>query len=236
MSLTAIKSKLKKCADSDRANHSQRYFKTGKGEYGEGDIFIGVAVPIVRKLSREYYKVLPIKDVTTLIKSSIHEERLLALFIIVLQFNKTQDNSLKEKIYQLYLRSTRYINNWDLVDCSAGRIVGAFLIFKNKEPIYQLAKSKNLWERRVAIMSTSYFINEGKFNDTLKIAKSYLNDEHDLIHKATGWMLREIGKRDFAVEEQFLKSHYKKMPRVMLRYAIEKFPEDQRKGYLRGEI
>jgi 3-methyladenine DNA glycosylase AlkD len=160
---------------------------------------------------------------------------LLALLIFVRAFARGDDH-LKEKIYHLYLKNTRYINNWDLVDLSAVYIVGAFLTAKSKKPLYALAKSNNLWERRIAIIATFYFIKEGKFTDSMKIARMLLSDKEDLIHKAVGWMLREVGKRHLATEERFLKEHYKKMPRTILRYAIERFPEAKRQRYLKGKV
>jgi len=230
----AIQKELYDLADKTIAEHSQRFFKTGKGEYGEGDVFLGVRVPILRKLARKYREI-SIPDAVRLLHSSYHEERLLALFILVGHFKKAGDEE-KERIFRLYLANTEFINNWDLVDSSAEHVVGAFLLERDKGPIYKLVRSKDLWERRIAIISTFHFIRNNKFVDTLKIANILLQDKEDLIHKAVGWMLRETGKRNREVEENFLKKHYKNMPRTMLRYAIEKFPESQRKKYLKGHL
>jgi 3-methyladenine DNA glycosylase AlkD len=234
MSLQEIRARLRKLGDKERAKNSQWFFKTGPGEYGEGDRFLGIKVPELRKLAKEYHAIT-LSEVTQLLHSPIHEERLLALLILVRAFAKG-DEHIKEKIYQLYLKNTRYINNWDLVDLSAVYIVGAFLMAKSKKTLYPLAKSNNMWERRIAILATFYFIKEGEFTDAMKIAHMLLSDKEDLIHKAVGWMLREVGKRHLATEERFLKEHYKKMPRTMLRYAIEKFPEAKRQRYLKGTI
>jgi 3-methyladenine DNA glycosylase AlkD len=232
--ITTIQNELRRSGNKVIATHSQRFFKTGKGEYGEGDKFLGIRVPVLRKLAGKYREIA-IDEVSHLLKSQFHEERLLALFMLIDIFKVAREKD-KKKIYTLYLDSTKFINNWDLVDCSAEHIVGAYLQAIDKKLLYNLAKSSSLWKRRISIMSTFHFIKHNKFTDTLKIAKILLHDEEDLIHKAVGWMLREIGKRDSEVEERFLNKHYKSMPRTMLRYAIEKFPEEKRKSYLRGEI
>jgi len=234
MSLLSIRSELKKTASKKDADFLQGYFKTEPGQYGEGDKFIGVRVPVLRKLSRQH-RSLSLPDCKRLLQSSKHEERLLALFILVLQFEKSAEGERK-KIYQLYVDNLRFVNNWDLVDSSAPKIVGAWLWDRDRTPLYKLARSTILWRRRVAIMSTLYFINQDEFKDTLKIAVILLSDKHDLIHKAVGWMLREMGNRDRPTEELFLKKHYKKMLRTMLRYAIEKFPPKLRKAYLTGTV
>ena len=225
---------MKKLGNPEHAAVSQRFFKTGPGEYGEGDIFIGIRVPVLRKLASEF-KDLPVSEVEILLRSPIHEERLLAILLFVHIFKKGDDD-VKRDICELYLKSTEFINNWDLVDASAEHIVGAYLRDKSKGPLYRLAKSKNLWDRRIAIMATFHYVKRHEFSETLKISNVLLCDRHDLIHKATGWMLREIGKRDLTTEETFLKEHYKKMPRTMLRYAIEKFPKEKRQRYLKGSI
>ncbi len=191
-------------------------------------------MPELRKLANEY-KTIPLKEVKHLLRSPIHEERLLSLFLLIHRYSNG-DESEKERIYELYLKNTKFINNWDLVDSSAGHIVGAFLFGKNKKPLYDLVKSENLWERRISIISTFYFIKRNQFADTIKIATILLSDKEDLIHKAVGWMLREVGKRDISTEEKFLKNYYQNMPRTMLRYAIEKFPEAKRQQYLKGKI
>ena len=234
MSLRELRSELRKYSSKKQAKILQWFFKTGPGEYGEGDIFLGIRVPVLRKLAKEY-QTITVKEAEHLLKSSIHEERLLALFILIRIYSKAEE-IIKKAIYELYLKNTKFINNWDLVDSSAEYIVGDFLLDKGKNPLHQLAKSKDLWDRRISIMSTFCFIKRRQYSETLKIAKTLLNDKEDLIHKAVGWMLREVGKRDLSLEEEFLKEHYKEMPRTMLRYAIEKFPETKRQGYLKGKI
>lgn len=232
MSLDLARKELRLKANQEKAKILQGFFKTGKGEYGEGDIFLGVIVPESRKIAKKYAS-LKLEDVTTLLHSKIHEERLTALLILVdkFQFGEGQD-----KIYNFYLKNTKYINSWDLVDLSADKIVGAYLSDKPKSILYKLAKSRNFWERRIAIISTFNFIKNNEFSETIKISEILLNDEHDLIQKAVGWMLREVGKRDLMAEEKFLKEYCKKMPRTMLRYAIEKFPERKRKMYLQNKL
>jgi 3-methyladenine DNA glycosylase AlkD len=228
-----IQARLAKLASKDKAKNLQRFFKTGPGQYGEGDIFHGITVPVLRQLVKEY-EGIALTEVVKLLKSGMHEERLLSLLMLVRAYTQS-DNARKKKIYGLYLQNTRYINNWDLVDLSVPQIVGAYLADKSREPLYVLARSQDLWQRRIAVLSTFTFIRFNDFTDSLEISKILLDDKHDLIHKSVGWMLREIGKRDLAVEEQFLLRHYKKMPRTMLRYAIEKFPERRRKEYLQGK-
>ena len=229
-----IHNDLLQLANEQIAEHSQRFFKTGKGEYGEGDIFLGIRVPLLRKLVKKY-RGISITEVRKLLHSKFHEERLLAVLMLV-QLFKSADESVQKQVYDLYLENTEFINNWDIVDISASNIVGAHLYEKDKAPLYDLVQSKNLWERRISIISTFYFIRQNEFDDTLKLAKILLNDKEDLIHKAVGWMLREVGKREIEFEEEFLQEHYKIMPRTMLRYAIEKFTETSRKMYLRGEV
>jgi len=234
MTLADIKSQLALLADEQRAGIQMKFFKTGPGEYGEGDRFIGVRVPELRRLSR-LYRDLGTQIVENLLRSEIHEERHLALFIMVLQFQKG-DSRQRRSIYDLYLASLGYINNWDLVDCSAEHIVGGWIETRKKTRLNILARSADLWHRRIAMMATFHYIKKGHFTDALHLAEKLLADPHDLIHKAVGWMLREIGKRDLAVEEAFLKKHYQSMPRTMLRYAIEKFPHTRRQAYLKGAI
>jgi len=234
MSLPEIKESLQKLADKNTAEVLQRFFKTGAGEYGEGDVFIGIKVPPLRKLAAEFQDT-PLKSLRRLLKSDIHEERTLALMILVRQFARADEN-VRERIYDFYVAHTSFINNWDLVDGSAPYIVGPFLWKRDRSPLYVLAKSTSLWERRIAILSTFYFIRQNDFVDALKISEVLVADEHDLIHKAVGWMLREIGKRDRAVEESFLKPRCRTMPRTMLRYAIERFPEPHRRRYLLGRV
>jgi 3-methyladenine DNA glycosylase AlkD len=231
LALIQLKNKLENSADPKQAEILQKFFKTGKGEYGEGDIFLGVKVPIQRKIAKEF-KSLKIKDIRTLLNSKIHEERLVALFILIGQYVKG-DEKVKKQIYNFYLNNTKNINNWDLVDLSAPNIVGNFLLDKPRKILYKLVKSKNLWERRIAVLATFAFIRNNDFKDIIKIAETLLKDEHDLIQKGVGWMLREVGKRDLKALEKFLDKHNKKMPRTMLRYAIEKLSERKRNIYLK---
>lgn len=232
--LEEIKRRLKALASDEYAAVSKRFFKTGPGEYGEGDRFIGIRVPALRKLAKEY-KDFPIRNSEILLTSPIHEERFLAILLLMHHYAKGNE-STRSYIYNFYLKSTRFINNWDLVDLSADHIVGHYLMSQSKTPLYHLAGSRNLWERRIAIISTFYYIKHRHFKETLKISELLLNDREDLIHKAVGWMLREVGNRDFTSEEAFLKLHYRTMPQTMLRYAIERFPEVLRKDYLNGRV
>lgn len=236
--LKELQDEIRKIADAEKGRFLQRYFKTGKGEYAEGDIFIGLTVPQSRILSKKYIN-LSIKDVTKLLHSRTHEERQIALMILGIQFKKS-DETGKLKIFNTILDNTKYINNWDLVDGSASEIIGSYLLENklNKDYILtKLAKSKSLWERRIAILATFVFIKSGNFDETLKTAEILVRDKEDLIHKAVGWMLREGGERvSIDKEEKFLKKYLLTMPRTMLRYAIEKFPEEKRKSYLKGTI
>jgi len=220
--------------DRDKAGILQRFFKTGAGQYGEGDFFLGVSVPQLRKLSKECGEI-DLSEVRALLWSSVHEERFLALLILIRDYEEA-DHAGKRRIYGLYLQNTRWINNWDLVDLSAPKIVGDFLMIRDRKPLYRLARSSDLWERRIAILATFRFIKERQFNDTLNISEILLRDKEDLIHKAVGWMLREVGKRDVSAEEAFLKQHYRQMPRTMLRYAVERFPSEKKKHFMKAEI
>jgi 3-methyladenine DNA glycosylase AlkD len=232
--LEDLRKDLNLYASPQKVEVLKRFFKTGKGQYGEGDIFLGVQVPDSRKIVRKYANI-HLDNTLNLLRSKIHEERLIALLIMV-EKTKMADDAGKEILFKKYLENTLYINNWDLVDLSADKIVGSYLFEKPKDILYSLAASENLWERRIAVMATFDFIKKGFYQETLKIAKILLNDRHDLIHKAVGWMLREIGKRcSREVLEQFLLANYKQMPRTMLRYAIERLPEDLRPQYLNGE-
>ena len=230
--LIDIQKELKGLEDPEIAAHSQRFFKTGKGQYGECDQFIGIRVPALRKIVKKY-KAISIDEATDLLKSPLHEQRLLALLMLVNLFKKAAPKD-QDKTYGIYMTNTRYINNWDLVDNSAPYIPGPYLFKKSKKPLYDFSFSSDLWEKRIAIISTFYFIRQNEFKDTLNIAENLIQDKEDLIHKAVGWMLREVGKRDMHMEEQFLIPHYKYMPRTMLRYAIERFPEPLRQQYLKG--
>jgi len=232
--LEDLRKDLNLYASPQKAKALKRFFKTGKGQYGEGDIFLGVQVPDSRKIVRKYANI-SLDNTLNLLRSKIHEERLIALLIMV-EKTKGADEGARETLFKKYLENIRYINNWDLVDLSADKIVGSYLFKKTKDILYSLAASENLWERRISVLATFDFIKKGFYEDTLRIAKILLNDRHDLIHKAVGWMLREIGKRcSQEVLEQFLLANYKQMPRTMLRYAIERLPEDLRLQYLNGE-
>ena len=234
MTAQRIHAALTDLGNPDIAAHSARFFKTGPGEYGEGDRFLGIRVPVLRQKAKEFSQT-SLTETLRLLRSAFHEERLLALFLLVDKFSNGPPDQKKE-IYELYLKHTEYINNWDLVDSSAGHIVGAYLSDKDKKPIYRLAGSRNLWERRIAVISTFPMIKVDDFYTALDVSLMLLTDVEDLIHKAVGWMLREIGKRDISVEKDFLKKHHRDMPRTMLRYAIEKFPEEERKKFLQGTV
>ena len=227
-----ISTQLHALADPATSANLQRFFKTGPGQYGAGDLFLGIKVPQLRALAKQHHDA-DLATVAKLLESCYHEERLFAL-LLLMQFYQAADEAARQAAYDLYLGHTQCINNWDLVDVSAPRIVGRHLQDHPRKILYQLARSSLLWERRIAILSTAWFIRLDDFDDTLRIAEILLHDEHDLMHKAVGWMLREVGKRDLAAEEDFLLKHYRNMPRTMLRYAIERFPETRRKQYLSG--
>jgi 3-methyladenine DNA glycosylase AlkD len=232
--LAALRKALYALADPADAIHLQRFFKTAPGEYGAGDKFLGLRVPALRQLVKEYRE-LADAEALEMLASSWHEERLLALMLLVHQHGRG-DAAHRDRIHRAYLAHTRYINNWDLVDASAGQIIGSHLDARDIALLERLARSGDLWERRIAIVSTFHFTKRNEFAPALKIAKLLLHDPHDLIHKAVGWMLREVGKRDRHAEDAFLKQHYQKMPRTMLRYAIERHPETVRKQYLAGTL
>ena len=232
--LSKLKYELKQIANPEKATILQKFFKTGKGEYGEGDIFLGVTVLEQRKIAKRYVD-LDLKDIKELLSNKVHEYRLTGFFILIYKFEKA-DEKEKKGIVDFYLKNIKSANNWDLIDCVADKILGSYLINKDKEILYELAKTDNLWKKRIAIISTFEFIKNNQFEDTLKISEILLNDEHDLIHKAVGWMLREVGKRDIEIEEAFLKKYYKTMPRTMLRYAIEKFDGKKKEFYMNRKI
>lgn len=227
----AIEQALKPFSSEERRVTSLRFFKTGKGEYGEGDTFIGVTVPDCRKVASTFLD-SPLSIIKKSLHSPIHEARLTALLVLVEKFKRAKTESARKEIVDYYLANKKFVNNWDLVDLSADKIVGNYLLDKNRKLIHTLSASSHLWDRRIAVVSTFAFIRNMQFQDTFVVCEKLLNDEHDLMHKACGWMLREIGKRDEKVLEVFLKKHAQRMPRTMLRYAIEKFPEAKRKEYL----
>ena len=229
-----IRRKLLAHAEPSRVPGVSRFFKTGVGEYGEGDIFIGVRVPALRSVCREC-RGAGLHEIRALLRSPVHEERALALLLLVDGFHR-QDEIGQRRAYEFYLSHTAFINNWDLVDSSAPHIVGAWLFTRSRSPLRRLARSSSLWERRIGIIATQFFIRRGDFEETFRIADLLLADRHDLIHKAVGWMLREVGNRSPKAERAWLESRYPRMPRTMLRYAIEKFPEAERRQYLAGTI
>jgi 3-methyladenine DNA glycosylase AlkD len=231
--LNQLIKEVKSLENREKAKILMRFFKTGKGEYGEGDVLLGIQVPISRTIVKKYWKNLTLSEVEELIRSPIHEHRLIGLMILVEKYQKSKTTEEKEKIFDFYTKNTKRVNNWDLVDSSADRIIGSHLFEGDKSLLYKLAKSDNIWERRISIISTFYFIKKGKFVDTLKISELLLTDKQDLIHKAVGWMLREMGKRGGELELLgFLDKNHKVMPRTMLRYAIEKLDQETKKKYM----
>jgi 3-methyladenine DNA glycosylase AlkD len=230
MSLKELRAELRALADPRQAEVLMRFFKTGPGQYGEGDRFLGIKVPVQRAVAKKHSGI-PLGDVKKLLDSPIHEERLVSLMILIEKYNRAGDAGRKE-IVDLYLANTHNINNWDLVDLSAPQLLGRHLHGGSMKPLKKLARSSSLWERRIALLSTHYFIKRGDYDMTLELAELLLEDDHDLIHKAAGWMLREVGKRDMKIEKGFLDKHAAAMPRTMLRYAIERFPEKMRRSYM----
>ncbi len=230
MGLAELRTELKNEANDKQAVVLQRFFKTGKGEYGEGDIFYGIKVPVQRKIARKHNDI-SFGEIQELLKSPIHEERLVSLFILIDQYSKADDKT-KDYIFNFYLENAKNINNWDLVDLSAPKIVGAHLLTRDKDILFILDRSSDIRKKRIAVLATYTFIRNLQFDMTFRIAEILLNDKHDLIHKGVGWMLREVGNKNLQSEEVFLKKYYKQMPRTMLRYAIEKFPEEKRLRYL----
>jgi 3-methyladenine DNA glycosylase AlkD len=229
--LQEVKKELRTYASAEDAVILQRFFKTAPGEYGEGDIFLGVKVPSIRKTAAKYSS-FPLNQLKELISSPYHEERLLALIILTKQFNKSNEEE-KKKIVEFYLKNRKYINNWDLIDLSAPYILGPYFYDKDKSVLFDLIHNGNMWDKRIAVLAAFYFIKQNDFYTSLEFITQLLDDRRDLINKACGWMLREIGKRDLKTEEEFLNKYYKIMPRTMLRYAIEKFPDEKRREYMK---
>lgn len=227
---------LKSASDNEKADFLPRFFKTGPGEYGEGDHFLGVTVPQQRAIAKRYFQQLSIQEYTDLMKSPFHEVRLTTLLMLVYRYEKTKSEEGQKELVEFYLSNLDFVNNWDLVDSSCYQILGHFYWKKDKSLFYELADSGHLWRQRVAMISSYFWIKKGEFADALALAEKLINHPHDLIHKAVGWMLREIGNRNFEVELEFLKKHYHTMPRTALRYAIEKFPEDLRQDFLYRRI
>ena len=234
LSARRLQSEFRRLGNKEIAAHSARFFKTGKGEYGAGDRFLGIRVPVTRQFARKYRQ-MSLRSVSALLKSKYHEERLLAVLILVEQYGRGDERE-RAGVYRTYVDQRQFVNNWDIVDSSAHKIVGRHLEKRDRQLLYELAESTVLWDRRIAIMATLYFIRHDDFSDTFRLARRLIDDDEDLIHKATGWMLREVGNRDRDAEESFLRKHYRRMPRTMLRYAIEKFPERRRKAYLDGKV
>jgi 3-methyladenine DNA glycosylase AlkD len=233
MVLDAIVKDLELRADTAQAKILSGFFKTGKGQYGEGDIFRGIKVPVIREIVKKYCKPASLDEIASLLHSAYHEDRLCALLLLVKAMSGA-DERLQKAIYTVYAKNTRYINNWDLVDLSAPQITGYYLENRSREQLYKWAKSDLLWERRISVLSTFWYIKKSSFDDAFAIIEMMFNDNEDLMHKACGWMLREIGKRDQAILEAYLKKHYPRLPRTTLRYAIERFDEPKRQAYLKG--
>lgn len=234
LSLRQLKQEFEELADLQRAASSEWFFRTGPGEYGEGDKFLGLTVPVQRRLARRY-AALALNSIASLLRSPYHEHRLTALLILVGRYQRGEE-PVKQAAFDFYVEHRAFVNNWDLVDSSAPYIVGEQLLRRSRRILYKWARSTSLWERRIAIVATAAFIRRGDLADTIALAEQLLSDEHDLIHKATGWMLREAGKKDEEAVRQFLKAHYPELPRTLLRYAIERWPEEKRKAALHGEM
>ncbi|MDB5271710.1 MAG: alkylation repair enzyme [Chitinophagaceae bacterium] len=232
MSVTSVLNALKKLRNADKATFFPRFFKTGKDQYGEGDKFWGITVPNNRSVAKKYYAAVSLEDLSELLQNHVHEVRQCTLFMMVYRFEDKKLPDIRKALYNLYITHTAYINNWDLVDCSAAQIVGGWLEDKKRDILYRWAKKGHLWEQRIAIVATYHYIRKGEYDDTVAICKLLLAHEHDLIHKATGWMLREAGKRNLDTLIYFLAEHHAEMPRTMLRYAIEKLDADARKRIL----
>lgn len=234
--ISKVKNELLRYNDKKKGDSLNKFFQAYPGGYGEGDEFLGVTVPNQRLVSKKFYSSISLDEIEFLLSENIHEYRLTALFMLVLKYQKAQNEDVKEDIVNIYIKQIERVNNWDLVDSSAHLILGPHLMTRDRGLLYELAISPNFWIQRIAIIATYHFIKNMQFSDTLRIAKILLNHKHDLIHKAVGWMLREVGNRDFDTEYKFLIKHYKSMPRTMLRYAIEKFPEELRQKFLKGTV
>lgn len=230
-----IVQELQALGNPEKAQHLSHFFKTGKGQYGEGDLFMGITVPEQRAIAKKYLSA-PLETLEELVVSPFHEQRLTALLILVYKYQKSKSETEKENYIRFYLGHTPYINNWDLVDLTCYPLLGDWLSQRERSLLYQLAESKSLWEQRIAMVSCMHFVRRGDFEDCLAIADLLLHHSHDLIHKAVGWLLRETGKKDPATLKEFLRTRYRHMPRTMLRYAIERFPEEERKKYLKSQI
>lgn len=236
MMIDAIKRELEQYSDPEKAEFMPRFFQTGPGGYAEGDRFLGITVPHLRRAARKFYRQISLEELEALLQDEIHEYRFTALAMLVYKFEKAETPEERREIVHFYLANADFVNNWDLVDASADKILGAYRYHRDRSVLWELARSGHLWRQRLAVIATFYFIRRGDFAETLQLAEFFLDHEHDLIHKAVGWMLREIGKRDFQVEYAFLREHYRRMPRTMLRYAIEKFDPELRRAFLQGLI
>lgn len=236
MMFDAIKRELEQYSDPEKAEFMPRFFQTGPGGYAEGDRFLGITVPHLRRAARKFYRQISLEELEALLQDEIHEYRFTALAMLVYKFEKAETPEERREIVHFYLANADFVNNWDLVDASADKILGAYLYHRDRSVLWELARSGHLWRQRLAVIATFYFIRRGDFAETLQLAEFFLDHEHDLIHKVVGWMLREIGKRDFQVEYAFLREHYRRMPRTMLRYAIEKFDPELRRAFLQGLI
>ena len=227
---------LQALGSEEKAAGAARFFKTGKGEYGEGDVFLGVSVPDQRKLAGKYREMLSLDDLAVMLDSRLHEVRLTTVFILVEKFRLAQTDEERQAVVNAYLDNLHGTNNWDLVDSSAHKILGPWLMDRDRSLLYEMAGSGELWQQRIAVITTFHFIRQRQYDDTLKLAVLLMDHPHDLIHKAVGWMLREVGKLDYQVEFDFLKAYYREMPRTMLRYAIERFDPETRHMFLKGEV
>ncbi len=234
--IEAVKKELQSCIDPEKAAYLPKFFQVYPGGYGEGDLFLGVTVPNQRKVSWKYSKIITMDELEELFNSKYHEHRLTAIFMLVLKYERAKTGQEQKQLVDFYLSNHSAVNNWDLVDSSAYKILGPYLYDKDKSLLYEFAVSNHLWKQRIAIITTYYFIKKDDYTHTFKLADLLIDHEHDLIHKAVGWMLREVGKRNFEAEFNFLISRYKQMPRTMLRYAIEKFEPKLRKEFLAGAV
>jgi len=232
--MKAVITELKKAANPKKAGVLSKYFKTGEGEYGEGDTFLGVVVPKQRIVAKKYYRVTKLKDIGKLLESSVHEHRFTALEMLVFKYDNAANEEEKNEIFDFYIKNRSGINNWDLVDTSAPYIVGDHLLYRPRNLLYRLAKSKNLWDRRIAVVSNYLFIKNDDFVDILALAEILMDDPHPLIHKVCGWMLREMGKKNEFVLLDFLSKHYEKMPTIMLSYATERLPKKLKLAYTKS--
>lgn len=234
--LDKVKNELKAHRNPEKMVFLPRFFQTQPGGYGEGDIFWGVSVPDQRRVARRFYREISLEELKLLLQDPVHECRFTALAMLVAKFERAKTEEERRAMVELYLAHADFVNNWDLVDASADKLLGAYLADKERSILWELARSGHLWRQRIAVIATFYFIRRNDSKDFFELAEFFLDHEHDLIHKAVGWMLREVGKRDFEAAYHFLKLHYRRMPRIMLRYAIERFEPQLRQDFLQGKI